>query len=157
MVKVSPDPGSLAYPVSQPEGVQRGLVGEILSRLEKKGLQLVACKLLQVRPAGGHEVCSCWPGHQGAAGRALLLPGWPEVTALPVGTPGQWACPGHRLDRSQQSSWLHLYDSTGLGAVSVCQQMIGSSDPGSSEPGTIRGDLALQVGGGQTSKGGVGS
>ena len=51
MVKVSGDPGSLADPISQPDGVQRGLVGEILRRLEKKGLQLQACKLLQVRPA----------------------------------------------------------------------------------------------------------
>ena len=55
MVKVSRDPGSLADPISQPDGVQRGLVGEILRRLEKKGLQLQACKLLQVRPAVGQE------------------------------------------------------------------------------------------------------
>merc|ERR1711976_999150 len=32
----------------KPDGVQRGLVGEIMSRFEKKGLKLVACKLIQV-------------------------------------------------------------------------------------------------------------
>ncbi|MBW7473442.1 nucleoside-diphosphate kinase [Paenibacillus oenotherae] len=34
----------------KPDGVQRGLIGEILSRFERKGLQLVAAKLLQITP-----------------------------------------------------------------------------------------------------------
>ena len=37
----------------KPDGVQRGLIGEIISRFEKKGLKLVAMKFLQVSSSGG--------------------------------------------------------------------------------------------------------
>ena len=34
----------------KPDGVQRGLIGEIITRFENRGLRLVACKFLQVSP-----------------------------------------------------------------------------------------------------------
>ena len=142
MVKVSLDPGSLADPISQPEGVQRGLVGEILRRLEKKGLQLQACKLLQVRPV--------WIQEEGAPGQATKE----QLAAHYSSLAGQRSLPSllehlasrpilatvwtGRANPCGSKSWLF----TGFGAVSVCQQLLGSSDPG-----TIRGDLALQVDG----------
>ena len=147
MVKVSRDPGSLADPISQPDGVQRGLVGEILRRLEKKGLQLQACKLLQVRPAVGQE--------EGATGQATK-----EQLALHYSSlAGQRSLPSlleHLASGpilatvwtgSSDPHGSKTWHFAGFGAVSVCQQLLGSSDPSPRSPGTIRGDLALQVSG----------
>ena len=36
------------YAMIKPDGVQRGLVGEIISRFEKKGLKIVGLKMLQI-------------------------------------------------------------------------------------------------------------
>ena len=72
----------------KPDGVQRGLIGEIISRLEKRGLRLVAAKFMQpteefagqhyaihkgkpfydklIEYLGGQQRCGCCPPNHGS-------------------------------------------------------------------------------------------
>ncbi|NWS50152.1 NDK3 kinase, partial [Probosciger aterrimus] len=103
----------------KPDGVQRHLVGEIIRRFERKGLQLVGMKLLQVR---GRESKSPGQAPFGSAGGSGRSP----------------ACWGHLGTRS---SWVWQ----GLDVVKTVRMMIGETNPADSRPGTIRGDFCLEV------------
>ena len=102
----------------KPDGVQRGLVGEIISRFERTGLKLVALKMLQMdrEMAGKHYAI-----HQGKpffAGLVNFITSSPLVAAV----------------------------FEGKNAVEVVRKMMGATDPVKAAPGTIRGDLALDIG-----------
>jgi len=101
--------------IVKPDGVQRGLVGQILARFEARGLQIAALKLLWVdRPmAEAHYAV-----HRGKFFYEDLVK---VITSSPV-----VACVIE-----------------GPGAVAVVRKMIGSTRPAEADPGTIRGDLAL--------------
>jgi len=102
----------------KPDGVQRGLVGEIISRFEKTGLKLVALKMLQMdrEMAGKH-----YSIHQGKPffeGLVSFITSSPLIAAV----------------------------FEGQNAVEVVRKTMGATDPVKSAPGTIRGDLALDIG-----------
>ncbi|XP_051185234.1 nucleoside diphosphate kinase 2, chloroplastic isoform X2 [Lolium perenne] len=80
-----------SYIMIKPDGVQRGLVGEIISRFEKKGFLLKGLKLFQCPK----ELAQAWEG---------------------------------------------------AGVVASARKLIGATNPLQAEPGTIRGDLAVQTG-----------
>lgn len=102
----------------KPDGVQRGLVGEIIQRLEKKGFTLVGLKLLQV----SKELAST---HYGEHQAKPFFPGLVEfITSGPV----------------VAMVW------EGKGVIATARKMIGATNPLSSEPGTIRGDFGIDVG-----------
>lgn len=102
----------------KPDGVQRGLVGAVLGRLERKGLQLVGMKLMQIEP----ELAARHYGeHQGKPFYGGLLS---FITSGPV----------------VAMVW------EGDNAVTVARTLIGATDPQKAVPGTIRGDLALSTG-----------
>jgi nucleoside-diphosphate kinase len=102
----------------KPDGVQRGLTGTIIDRLERRGLKLIAMKLMQVsrdtaaRHYGEHQAKPFYEG--------LLA----FITSGPV----------------VAMIW------EGREAVSVVRGLMGSTDPLKALPGTIRGDLALDLG-----------
>ncbi len=102
----------------KPDGVQRGLIGEVISRLEKRGLKLVAMKLMQVDEAlarrhyGEHEGKPFFPG--------LVA----FITSAPV-VAMVWEAEN---------------------AVEVVRSTMGDTKPADSPMGTIRGDLALDIG-----------
>ena len=102
----------------KPDGVQRGLVGEVIRRLEAKGLKLVALKLVQVdeslarRHYAAHEGKPFFPG--------LIA----YITSSPV----------------VASVW------EGPSAVEVVRTLLGTTDARRAAPGTIRGDLAIDIG-----------
>ncbi len=101
----------------KPDGVERGLVGEIVGRLERKGLSIVAARLLRVPPelAARH-----YAEHHGKP----FYPGLIEhITSGPV---------------------LALAVE-GRSAISVVRLLVGATNPQTAAPGTIRGDLALAV------------
>ena len=102
----------------KPDGVQRGLVGEIIRRLERRGLKLIAMKMMQVprEQASRH-----YAEHQGKAFYEGLL-GF--ITSGPI----------------VAMIW------EGREAVTVVRSLMGSTDPLKAQPGTIRGDLALDLG-----------
>jgi nucleoside-diphosphate kinase len=102
----------------KPDGVQRGLIGEVIGRLERKGLQLVGLKLIQIP----HQLASKHYGeHQGKPFYEGLIS---FITSSPVAA----------------MVW------EGDDAVSLARTIIGATDPRKAAPGTIRGDLAVFTG-----------
>ena len=102
----------------KPDGVQRGLVGDVVSRLERRGLHLVGLKLMRI-------------DEQLAA----------RHYAEHVGKPFY---PG--LVRFITSSPVVAMVWEGPGAVALVRSTMGATDPAKSAPGTIRGDLAVSIG-----------
>ncbi|CAK7336638.1 unnamed protein product [Dovyalis caffra] len=106
------------YIMVKPDGVQRGLVGEIISRFEKKGFKLTGLKLFQCPKELAEE-------HYKDLKAKSFFPGLIDyITSGPV------VC----------MAW------EGVGVVASARKLIGSTDPLKAEPGTIRGDLAVQTG-----------
>jgi len=106
------------YLMVKPDGVQRGLCGEIVSRFERKGLKLVAMKLMVIpkETAENH-----YGEHKGKKFYDSLIS---YITSGPV------------LAMVME----------GEEAVSVCRNMMGKTNPKESAPGTIRGDYGMQTG-----------
>ncbi|HKN07087.1 MAG TPA: nucleoside-diphosphate kinase [Thermoplasmata archaeon] len=99
----------------KPDGVRRGLVGEIVSRFEHKGLKLVAARMLRVTPELAQRH---YAEHQGKAFYPALVQ---HITSGPVVA-------------------LAL---EGRSAIAVVRLLIGATNPQTAAPGTVRGDLAL--------------
>ena len=106
------------YLMIKPDGVQRGLVGEIVSRFEKKGLKLVAAKLMVIpkETAENH-----YGEHKGKPFFPSLIS---YITSGPV--------------------FAMVWE--GENAVQVCRNMMGKTNPQDSAPGTIRGDYCMVTG-----------
>jgi nucleoside-diphosphate kinase len=95
----------------------RGLIGEIVSRFEKKGLLLVAAKLIQMSQS---QAESLYEIHRDKPFFKDLVE---HVTSGPV--------------------FLMIWE--GPNAVSVVRNLVGATNPLNAAPGTVRGDFALQV------------
>ncbi|XP_012079896.2 nucleoside diphosphate kinase 2, chloroplastic [Jatropha curcas] len=106
------------YIMVKPDGVQRGLVGEIISRFEKKGFKLTGLKLFQCPKELAEE------HYKDLKARPFFPKLINYITSGPV------VC----------MAW------EGVGVVASARKLIGSTDPLQAEPGTIRGDLAVQTG-----------
>ncbi|BAZ39352.1 nucleoside-diphosphate kinase [Calothrix sp. NIES-4101] len=102
----------------KPDGVQRGLVGEIIRRFETKGFTLVGLKFLQPT----RELAEA---HYAVHKERPFFPGLVEfITSGPV----------------VAMVW------EGDGVIASARKMIGATKPLESEPGTIRGDFGINVG-----------
>lgn len=101
--------------ILKPDAVQRGLCGEIITRFEKKGLQIVGMKLMQIsrRLAETH-----YAPHQ----EKPFYPG---------------------LVRFMTSSPVIVIALQGKGAIEVSRKMMGATFGFKAEPGTIRGDYGV--------------
>ena len=102
----------------KPDGLQRGLVGAIMSRLERKGLKLVGLKLLHMDPALARRHYAIHEGKPFFPGLVAFITSSPLVAAV-------WEGPS---------------------AVEVVRRLMGETDPARAAPGTIRGDWGLDVG-----------
>jgi len=102
----------------KPDGVQRGLVGKIIKRFEEKGFKLVAMKFM-------------W------ASEELLSKHYADLSSRPF-------FPG--LVKYMSSGPVVPMVWEGLDAVKTGRFILGATDPKNSNPGTIRGDLCIQVG-----------
>jgi nucleoside-diphosphate kinase len=102
----------------KPDGVQRGLVGAIVARLERRGLKLIGLKMMRI----SKEVAARhYAEHQGKPffdGLIAFITSGPVVAMI-------WE---------------------GREAVTVVRSLMGATDPLKASPGTIRGDLALDLG-----------
>ncbi|CAI8583803.1 unnamed protein product [Vicia faba] len=106
------------YIMVKPDGVQRGVVGEIISRFEKKGFKLTGLKLFQCSKELAEE-------HYKELSQKSFFPKLIEyITSGPV----------------VSMAW------EGVGVVASARKLIGATDPLQAEPGTIRGDFAVQTG-----------
>jgi len=102
----------------KPDGVQRGLIGEVINRLERRGLKLVGMKLMQVDDALARQ-------HYGEHVDRPFFAGLVEfITSAPV-VAMAWEADN---------------------AVEAVRSTIGQTNPTASSPGTIRGDLGLDIG-----------
>jgi len=102
----------------KPDAFQRGLVGEIVSRIEERGLKLVGMKLLTPSQEQGEEH---YAEHEDKEFYEDLVGFITSGPAVPMVVEGE-------------------------NAVSVVRDMIGATDPQDAVPGTIRGDYALDIG-----------
>lgn len=102
----------------KPDGVQRGLIGEIITRLEKRGLKLVAAKFIQVSQNLAENHYAVHKGKPFYEGLVKYIISAPVVAMV-------WEGPN---------------------AVAAVRQTMGSTRPTEAAPGTIRHDYALVVG-----------
>ena len=102
----------------KPDAVQRGLVGEIIGRFERRGLHPVAIKLTRISTDVAER-------HYGEHREKPFFGGLVDfITSSPL-VAMVWEGPG---------------------AVAMVRSMMGATNPASSAPGTIRGDLAVSLG-----------
>lgn len=101
----------------KPESVMRGLIGEIVSRFERKGLLLVGGKLIQMSTEQAHQL------YQIHSSKPFFQELVSHVTSAPV--------------------FLMVWQ--GPNAVTAARNLIGATNPANAAPGTVRGDFALNV------------
>ncbi len=101
----------------KPDGVQRGLVGEIVSRFEKKGLKMVACKMMRLD-------------------EAVLREHYAHIADKPF-------FPG--VANFMKSSPVLAMAWEGLECVEAVRLITGVTKGRTADAGTIRGDFAMSV------------
>lgn len=99
----------------KPCALQRGLVGEVISRFEKKGLKLVAMKMYRFTK----EKCAQHYAH------LVSKPFYPIIESSMMAAPVILCC------------W------EGIDAVSVVREMTGATNGRNAAPGTVRGDFCM--------------
>ena len=102
----------------KPDGLQRGLIGEVISRLERRGLRLVGMKLIQMDDALARQHYGEHVDRPFFAGLVAFITSSPVVAMA-------WEADN---------------------AVEAVRNTMGETNPTVSSPGTIRGDLALDIG-----------
>lgn len=102
----------------KPDGVQRGLIGNIIHRFEKKGIKLIAMKLVSVSKDLAEK-------HYGVhKGKPFFEPTVKYITSSPV-----------------VAMVLE-----GENAIEIVRKMMGKTNPSEAAPGTIRGDYGQFIG-----------
>jgi nucleoside-diphosphate kinase len=101
--------------ILKPDAVQRGLTGEIISRFEKKGLQIVGAKMMKI---GQSLAETHYEPHRGKGFYAGLV-------------------------KFMTSSPVIVLALAGKDAIAISRKMMGATFGSKAEPGTIRGDLGV--------------
>jgi len=104
--------------IVKPDGVQRGLVGAIIFRLERRGLRLSALKLLQVDEMRARSLYEVHLDKRFYNTLVSYISSSPVVAMV----------------------WQ------GLRAIDIIRSTMGATDPAEAGPGTIRGDWGLNIG-----------
>ncbi|MCL0082581.1 nucleoside-diphosphate kinase [Dehalococcoidia bacterium] len=102
----------------KPDAMQRGLAGEIISRLERRGLKIVAMKMIQMDAALAKRHYAI---HRGKPFFEKLVA---HITSAPI--------------------IAAVFE--GPQAVDVARKTMGETDPAGAAAGTIRGDLSVEIG-----------
>lgn len=106
------------FVIVKPDGVQRGLIGKVVSRFEKNGFKLVAMKFLQ-------------------ASEETLKKHYAELSERPF---------FQALIQYMQMGPIVIMVWEGKDVVKRARDIIGATDPLKSSPGTIRGDYGIATG-----------
>lgn len=101
----------------KPDAVRRGLMGEIVARIERRGLKIRAMRLHRMTREEAERL------YEPHVGKEFF----------------------ERLVRHVTSGPVLLMVVEGPNAIRVLRRMIGATDPVEAEPGTIRGDFALDI------------
>ncbi len=110
--------GERTFVMIKPDGVQRGSVGDILQRFERKGFKLVAMKFV-------YPPADIWDEHYSDH---VGKPFFPSLKTFMTSGP---VC---------VTIWQ------GAHAVDTCRNMVGDTDPWDASPGSIRGDFCVNIG-----------
>jgi len=102
----------------KPDGVQRQLVGRIISRFEERGLRLVGLKMVRVDRELAERHYAVHRGKPFFEGLVAFITSSPLVAMVLEGP----------------------------GAIGLVRTMVGATRPSEAGPGTIRGDLAIEMG-----------
>lgn len=102
----------------KPDGVQRGLIGEVVSRLERRGLRLVAAKFIQVSDELAETHYAIHKGKPFYGGLIQYITSAPAMAMV-------WEGPN---------------------AVAAVRQTMGATRPTEAAPGSLRHDFALEIG-----------
>jgi nucleoside-diphosphate kinase len=102
----------------KPDGVERGHIGEVILRFERRGLRIVGMKLMTLAKSSAEEHYGEHKGKPFYEGLVSYITSGPIVAMVLEGKK----------------------------AVSVARNVIGATNPADAAPGTIRGDLALEIG-----------
>src|SRR5574341_281324 len=102
----------------KPDGMQRGLAGEIIARLERRGLRIIGVRMFQMEEAVARRHYAEHEGKPFFGGLISYITAGPIIAAVLEGT----------------------------SAVEVVRKTMGATNPANAEPGTIRGDLGLEMG-----------
>lgn len=101
----------------KPDGVRRGLIGEVITRIERKKLRLAGLRMMQVDEELARKH---YEEH-------LEKPFFPELLSFITSGP------------------IVAMAVTGEDSISVVRGLMGATDPKKAAPGTVRGDLGLEV------------
>jgi nucleoside-diphosphate kinase len=104
--------------ILKPDAVQRGLVGEIIARFERRGLKIVAMKFLQVNDALARQHYAVHEQRPFFAGLIKYITSAPVVALVMEGT----------------------------NAIAAVRATVGATKPAEAAPGTIRADFGLEIG-----------
>ena len=102
----------------KPDGVQRGLAGEIVSRFERRGLKLIGMKFMQMTPALAEKHYGDHAGKPFYNGLVEYITSGPIVAMV-------WE---------------------GNNAIAAARATIGATKPAEAAPGSIRGDFGMEIG-----------
>lgn len=128
----------------KPDGVQRGLIGEIIKRYETCGLKLVALKMTIPTKELALKHYSTDPDWAIKTGTKSFEAYEKQGRALPGKDPIEFAEGIRRkLMDFMSSGPIVAMVWQGMGAVSIVRKITGSTEPMSSVPGTIRGDYTI--------------
>lgn len=130
--------------IVKPDGVQRGLVGEVIKRYETCGLKLVALKMLIPNKEIVKQHYSIDPEWATKTGNKTFESYKAKGLPMPGPSPEEFA-EGVRsnLMTFMSSGPVVAMVWQGVGAVAVVRKITGSTEPLSSAPGTIRGDYTI--------------
>jgi nucleoside-diphosphate kinase len=104
--------------ILKPDAVQRGLIGEIISRFERRGLKIIAMKFMQVSEELARQHYAVHEQRPFFAGLIQYIVSAPVVAMVVEGT----------------------------NAIAVVRNTVGSTKPAEAAPGTIRADFGLEIG-----------
>ena len=104
--------------IVKPDAMQRGLAGEVLARLERRGLKIVGLKLMRIDQALANRHYGEHQGKPFFNGLVSFISSSPVVVGVLEGS----------------------------NAIQAVRNTMGATNPTTAGPGTIRGDLALELG-----------
>jgi nucleoside-diphosphate kinase len=104
--------------IIKPDGVQRGLVGPILTRLERRGLRFAALKLMQITTELAARHYAIHQGKPFYDGLIEFITSGPVVVAV----------------------------IEGRDAINIVRKTMGATNPAQADPGTVRADYGLEIG-----------
>lgn len=106
-----------AFVIVKPDGVQRGLAGEIISRFERKGLKIVGLKMIHITQDQASRQYACHKGRPFYDSLVKFMTSGPSMALVLEGN----------------------------NAITLVRKIMGETGPLQSTPGTIRGDFAVDI------------